>query len=83
MQVMTVPTTLKKFRTELYPRVSQEMMAHSSQIAYLTYRKAENGENVSYTTSEKILKALNEYRKLNHPPLAPIEKVQDLELSIV
>ncbi len=84
MPIMATDTILKRLRTELYPKVAQEDMARACHITLVTYRKIENGGNTSYSTAQKILKAINGSRIINHPkPLPPIERVEDLGLNIV
>jgi len=80
---MATQTTLKKLRTELYPKVSQEDMARACHITLVTYRKVENGGNTSYSTAQAILRAINGSRIVQRPPLPPIERVEDLGLNIV
>jgi DNA-binding XRE family transcriptional regulator len=55
-------TPLRQFREGLQPKVSQESMARKSHVVLQTYRNAENGLNVSYTTATAILKAINDER---------------------
>lgn len=76
MQIMAEQTALKKFRTELYPKVSQEDMARASNVTYVTYRRVENGGNTTYSTAQSVLRALNGFRKLNHPRLEPIAETE-------
>jgi len=76
---MQAPTALKRFREEL--NVVQDDMALSAGIRTGTYARIERGKNVSYTTAQAILRALNTYRSNRNLP--PIERVEDLGLSIV
>ncbi len=73
-------TNLREYRLEMSPRISQEVVAHRANITLQTYRKAEAGENVSYTTARAILAALNQLRREKR--LKTVE-LDALNLSIV
>jgi hypothetical protein len=73
-------TRLKSLREEFKPRVAQEDMAHEAGMRISTYRNAEQGRNVSYTTAMTILRALNRLR--SEKGLQPVA-LDDLGLSIV
>ncbi|MBX6361608.1 MAG: helix-turn-helix transcriptional regulator [Acidobacterium ailaaui] len=73
-------TNLKRIREGLNPKVSQEDMARAAGITLATYRKAESGQNVSFTTAQSILKAVNAALEARGKP--PVG-VFDLGLSIV
>lgn len=79
MLVMSVPTPLKAFREEL--GIVQDDMALKAGIRSNTYARVERGKNVSYTTAQSILKALNSFRI--EKGLPAIERVEDLGLKIV
>lgn len=53
------PTQLKLLRGGLSPKVSQEEIARGADITLATYRNAEGGKNVSYSTATAILRAIN------------------------
>jgi DNA-binding XRE family transcriptional regulator len=76
---MEAPTKLKQFRKEL--NVTQEGMAQEVGVRLNTYARVERGKNVSYSTAVKILNALNTLRANRELP--PIERVEDLGLSVV
>lgn len=71
-------TQLKKFREEL--RLAQEDLARAADMRLGTYRKAEQGKNISYTTATTILRALNTLRTAQGLSTISLE---DMELSIV
>lgn len=79
MLYMSTPTALKKLREEV--KVVQVDMALASGIRPNTYTRIERGANVSYTTAQAILRALNTFR--SNRELPPIERVEDLGLSLV
>lgn len=81
MLSMAQQTVLKEMRKALHPPVSQENLAHASGLTLLTYRKAENGGNISYSTAQAILRALNGYLRAAGKPT--VERVEDLGLNIV
>lgn len=73
-------TKLKSIREGLRPKESQEDIARRADITLVTYRKAESGQNVSFTTAQAILSAVNEaLQERGKPPVG----VFDLGLSIV
>lgn len=73
-------TRLKTLREELSPKVSQEDLARNANITLATYRNAEGGKNVSYSTATGIRNALNSVREERGLPPVNLE---DLELHIV
>lgn len=73
-------TKLKTLREELQPKVSQEDIARTANIRVNTYRNAEYGRNVSYSTAIAILKAINSKR--SECSLSQLT-LDDLELHIV
>ena len=73
-------TNLKVLREELIPKVAQEDIAHVANMRISTYRNAEQGRNVSYTTATTVLRALNALRE--ERGLSPVT-LDDLGLSIV
>ena len=78
MQIMA-DTRLKTLRTDLRPKVSQETIAHMSHITLNTYRNAESGGNVSFTTARAILAAINQLRRDPKRNL-PVLTMDDLDL---
>lgn len=52
-------TNLKRIREGLKPKETQESMARRSDLTLVTYRKAESGQNVSFTTAQSILRGIN------------------------
>lgn len=79
MNIMT-KTKLRTLRDELKPKVAQEDMARAADMRISTYRNAEQGRNVSYTTATSILRAMNTLREQRG--LSSIG-LDDLGLSIV
>jgi len=73
-------TKLKALRLELKPPVTQEDFSIAATLRLKTYRRAENGENTSYTTAMAILQTLNMYRSNRSMELVTLD---DLELNIV
>jgi transcriptional regulator with XRE-family HTH domain len=73
-------TKLKSLREELNPKVAQEDLARAGNIRISTYRNAERGRNVSYTTAKAILDAINSIRESRG--MRPVD-MDDLELTIV
>lgn len=73
-------TRLKEIREGLRPKVSQEDLARRADITLQTYRNAERGKNVSYTTATAILGALNRYLAEQGKPSVTLDQ---LGLSIV
>jgi transcriptional regulator with XRE-family HTH domain len=62
--------------------LSQEQLARRADITLNTYRSAEYGNNVSYTTATAILEALNSVKTERRDDLVLLE-LEDLGLSIV
>lgn len=56
-EVLDMSSKLREIRQRL--KVSQEYMARSTGLSLQTYRNAELGGNVTYTTATTILDALN------------------------
>lgn len=73
-------TRLKAIRGGLRPKVSQEDLARRANITLQTYRNAESGKNISYTTAVAILNALNEILREQGKSSVTLEQ---LGLSIV
>jgi DNA-binding XRE family transcriptional regulator len=72
------PARLKSIRRNL--GVAQESMAHWADVTLATYRKAEYGRNVTYTTATAILLAVNSVLvEVGREPMS----LEDLGLSIV
>lgn len=77
MLVMTA-SNLKNLRSEV--SITQETFAHQAGLKLKTYRYAEWGRNVSYTTAMAIL---NEMNRLRDDQGLPKLSLEDLGLSIV
>jgi len=75
---MKKATKLKQLREELH--IVQEDVALSAGVRLNTYRRAEWGQKVSYTTATGILRAINGFRVNRR--LEPLV-LEDLELTIV
>ena len=73
-------TKLKSLREEFTPKLAQEDMALAAGMRINSYRKAEQGKNVSYTTAMAVLRGVNNLRSQRGMPEL---KLEDLELSIV
>jgi DNA-binding XRE family transcriptional regulator len=71
-------THLKALRAEV--DISQENFARAAGVQVKTYRFAEWGKNVSYTTASKILSQMNMLRQ--EKGLEPVT-LEDLGLQIV
>ncbi len=56
-------TTLEEIRKQFVPRVTQEDIARLADLPLSTYRNAEKGKNVSYTTAKAILFAVNAIKR--------------------
>jgi transcriptional regulator with XRE-family HTH domain len=74
------PTRLRILR-ERYG-LSQEKLARAADLTVNTYRSAEYGNNVSYSTAKAILDALNGVKQERRDDLVLLE-LDDLGLSIV
>ena len=70
--IVSAPTKLRQFREELTsPKVSQERLARQANITLATYRNAEAGKTIQYSTAKAILDALNAERQARQlPPVA-------------
>jgi DNA-binding XRE family transcriptional regulator len=79
MLVMAV-TKLATLRGQFNPKVTQEDVARKAGMPLVTYRNAEKGKNVSYTTATTILAAINALR--TERVQAPVN-LDDLGLHIV
>ena len=73
-------TNLKTYRQSLANKIAQEDLARLADLRLSTYRNAEQGKNVSYTTATKILRAINNLREKQDMEAVRLE---DLGLSIV
>jgi len=73
-------THLHALRESLRPKIGQEKLARKSDMSLQTYRNAEKGVNVSYTTATAILAVLNELLVENGRDRVQLE---DLGLTIV
>jgi transcriptional regulator with XRE-family HTH domain len=71
-------STLRDIRLSL--KLSQEYMARAGSISLQTYRNAELGGNVTFTTATVILEALN--KELGNRGKSPVD-LFTLGLSIV
>lgn len=71
-------TSLKTYRTQAH--ASQEDVARRADITLATFRNAESGRNITYSTATAILTALNAIRK--ERGLAAVS-LSELNLSIV
>lgn len=70
-------TKLRQIRNEL--GVSQEVVARRTNITIGTYRRAENGLPVNYSTAQEILRAINGLLKeFNRPEIS----LEDLDLRL-
>jgi predicted transcriptional regulator len=76
MLAMTEQKTLKDYRSELKPKVSQETMARRSSVTLVTYRKIEKGDKTTYSTAKSVLGALNVFRRTNEPRLEEIPEAE-------
>lgn len=74
-------TTLEEIRKSFIPPVTQEEVARRADLPLSTYRNAEKGKNVSYTTAKYILRAVNAIKKDRGEKI--LEHVEDLGLSLV
>lgn len=75
--VVSSPSNLKHLREEVH--ISQEALARDIKISLATYRRAEWGERIKYSTGKRILDALNAHRQANQlPPLT----LDDLGLTL-
>jgi DNA-binding XRE family transcriptional regulator len=74
----SIVTNLKRLRAEV--NITQENFARFADVQNKTYRSAEWGKNVSYTTASKILTGMN---KLRVEKGLPELSLADLGLAIV
>lgn len=71
-------TKLKIYRQDL--KLTQEQLARKANLAATVYRRAEYGQNISYTTARAILAALNILRREQKMDTLAMD---DLDLNIV
>jgi len=71
-------TKLKTLREDL--KLTQEQLARKANLSATVYRRAEYGQNISYTTARAILAAINIYRRERKLDLFTMDH---LELNIV
>ncbi len=71
--IVSTPSRLKQWREELTPKVSQEHLARKADITLATYRNAEKGGKVQYSTAKKILDALNAERQARSLPAVSLD----------
>ncbi len=74
-------TTLEEIRKSFTPPVTQEEVARRANLPLSTYRNAEKGKNVSYTTAKYILQAINKIKEERGEEI--LAHVEDLGLSLV
>ncbi len=70
-------TELRRIRNEL--GASQETVARRTNMTIGTYRRAENGYPVNYSTAQEILQAINSLLRENNRPDISLE---DLDLKL-
>lgn len=71
-------TRLRLIRKEL--SISQEMVARRTSLTTNTYRRAENGYPLKYSTAQEILQAINSLlREYNKPEVS----LEDLGLTLM
>ncbi len=75
--IVSTSTKLKELREELH--LSQEALARDAGITLATYRNAERGNRVFYSTAKKILDALNKERQARQKSSVTID---DLGLDL-
>lgn len=71
-------TKLTEIRKTL--KITQDNLARKAGIPFSTYRRAEKGLNVHYSTARAVLEAINELRK--DKGIEPLV-LEDLGLTIV
>ncbi len=71
-------TTLHRIREEL--GISQEMVARRTKLTTGTYRRAENGQPVKYSTAQDILQAINSFLKEHSRQEVSLE---DIDLNLM
>lgn len=71
-------TKLKILRMDL--KITQEQLARKANLASTVYRRAEYGQNTSYTTARAILAAINIFRREQQMDTLSMD---DLDLNIV
>ena len=64
-------TPLRRIREEL--GISQEMVARRTRLTTGTYRRAENGQPVKYSTAQEILQAINSFLREHNKPEISLE----------
>jgi len=55
------PTELKRIRLEVLGGISQENIAKRTSLTTYTYRRAENGYPVKYSSAQEIKDAINSF----------------------
>jgi predicted transcriptional regulator len=71
-------TPLRRIRDEL--GVSQEAVARRTSLTTGTYRRAEDGYAVKYSTAQDILQAINSFQKEQNKPELSLD---DLSLNLM
>jgi predicted transcriptional regulator len=71
----STPTKLRSYREELTPKVSQEKLARQANVTLATYRNAEAGKTVQYSTAKAILDALNAERQARQLPALAMDDI--------
>lgn len=70
---------LKEIRMSLRPKISQEGLARKADLTLQTYRRAETGGTIQYSTAMTILNALNQL--LQEHEMSTLS-IQDLDLKL-
>lgn len=71
-------TELRRIREEL--GISQEMVARRTSLTVGTYRRAENGYPLKYSTAQEVLHAINSFLRENDKSEVSLE---DLNLTLM
>jgi predicted transcriptional regulator len=71
-------TPLRRIREEL--AISQETVARRTSLTTGTYRRAEDGYPVKYSTAQEILRAINGFLRERHRPEISLD---DLGLTLM
>ena len=66
-------TGLRRIREEL--GIAQETVARRTSLTIGTYRRAENGQPVKYSTAQEILQAINGFLKEKHKIEVSLEEL--------
>lgn len=64
-------TGLRLIREEL--GISQEMVARRTSLTTNTYRRAENGHPLKYSTAQEIVQAINSFLREHNRPEVSLE----------